>query len=56
MNIAGIRRLYDYLAKVQGWAQKRNLIEVFITKIPTLDQILFVLDGLIPDINERKIV
>ena len=31
-------------------------MEVFITKLPTLDQIIFVLDGMIPDINERKIV
>lgn len=52
VNLANIKRLFELIAKSTGWKKKHNLEDVFVTKIPTLDQVLHCLRGRIDDVNE----
>ena len=57
VNLGGLRKLFDALARSKNWVRKRNLLEFYNTpKEPSVDQIVAALKGLIPDVFEKEIL
>lgn len=56
VNLAGILRIYDSIAAIKGVKHNRNFVEVFSTKVPTIDQVLNAFAGRIPDIDDKMIL
>ena len=41
------------VAKLDKWRKKRNLLEVFKTEIPSIDQLLTLFTAVLPEIHEK---
>jgi len=51
-----LRILYDRLASLKNYPKERNLVPVINSKMPSIDQVVCMLKGVLPGVEEDKIV
>ena len=55
MNLNALRKLFDWLAKIKEYHRQKNLIEIYLGKLPTIDQILKAFHRVMEFVDDRRI-
>ena len=56
INLNALRKLYDFIAKIKDYPRQKNLCEVYLGKLPTIDQVLKAFHWVMEYVDDRRIL